>query len=122
MVFKPGHSGNPNTQFKPGETGNLKGNFNRTPHLSTQIQNMLNAEIPDPDDIDELRKTTPIKVLIGVAIKRANAGDNKWADWLAKYGYGQKFELEHSGEITTGEVNPELSNDFTEYLKSKTKQ
>lgn len=110
-------------QFKPGESGNPAGKPKGTIHLSTHIQNLLNDENFElylEDRLDGWKKFDgpPIKAIMTVAIRKAAAGDDKAREWLAKYGYGQKFELEHSGEISTGESNPELAKKFAEYLKS----
>lgn len=126
MVFQKGQSGNPDTQFKKGQSGNPLGNHKGTPHLSTQIQNLLNDENFElylEDRIDGWKKFngTPAKAIMTVAIRKAAGGDDKAREWLAKYGYGQKFELEHSGEIATGTIDTEVAQDFLEYLKNKTK-
>jgi hypothetical protein len=117
---------NPDTQFQPGQSGNPEGKKPGTIHLSTHIQNMLNDpdfELLLEDRIEGFKKFegVPIKAIITVAVRHASAGDTKWAEWLAKYGYGQKFELEHSGEIVTGVADPELASGFAEYLKNKEK-
>lgn len=116
---------NPDTQFKKGESGNPAGKAKGTVHLSTHIQNMLNDpefELLLEDKIEGFKKYdgVPIKAIITVAVRHASAGDTKWAEWLAKYGYGQKFELEHLGEIVTGNNDPALAEDFKEFLKNKT--
>lgn len=123
MTFQKGQSGNPDTQFKKGESGNPLGNHTGTPHLSTQIQKLLNDdsfELYLEDRTEGWKKFDgpPIKAIMTVAMRKAAAGDDKAREWLAKYGYGQKFELEHSGEIVTGIADPELAKNFAEYLKS----
>lgn len=110
-------------QFQPGQSGNPEGQAKGTIHLSTHIQNMLNDpefELLLEDKRDGWKKYdgVPIKAIITIAVRKSAAGDTKWAEWLAKYGYGQKFEVEHSGEIATGIADPELAIKFTEYLKS----
>lgn len=90
-------------------------------HLSTMIQNMLNEPI-DPENVNPKEKTkTQMQAIISVAMMKAYNGDNKWAEWLAKYGYGQKFEVDQniSGELRTGNNSEELANKFSEFLKKK---
>lgn len=125
MVFEKGND--LGQKFQPGQTGNPLGNHKGTPHLSTQIQNLLNDpefELYLEDRIDGWKKFEgpPIKAIMTVATRKAAAGDDKSREWLAKYGYGQKFEVEHSGEIATGVSDPELASDFAEYLKNRTKE
>lgn len=93
---------NPDTQFKPGKSGNPNGVPKGTKHISTWIQELLNDEKFEARILDSsLRlidyKGAPIKAIIGVAMQKALAGDQRWADWLAKYGYGTKVEL--GGEV-----------------------
>lgn len=82
-------------QFKPGQSGNPAGKKPGTKHLSTHIQEMLN------DDSFELKlkdgtllKERPIAAIIKTAVAKSISGDNKWAEWLAKHGYGEKLQLE----------------------------
>lgn len=91
-------------------------------HLSTHIQELMNDEefetmISDPHEGWKTYKGAPVKAIIKTMSIKAMQGDVKAFDALAKYGYGQKFELEHSGEITTGANNPELAEKFTKFLK-----
>ena len=86
------------TQFKPGESGNPEGKPKGTIHISTHIKNMLNDEKFMPENVDtRLKGGVPLEAIINTAITKAHAGDNKWAEWLAKYGYGQKLELVGEG-------------------------
>jgi uncharacterized protein DUF5681 len=124
MPFQKGQSGNPDKQFKPGESGNPSGKPPGRLNLSTHIQNMLNDEefevyLQHPTKGYESFKGAPIKAIVKTALIKAAAGDDKAREWLAKYGYGQKFEVEHSGEIETGIANPALAEAFAEYLKKK---
>lgn len=112
---------NTDTQFKPGESGNPGGKAKGTVHLSTMIQNMLSADI-DPNTIDPKEKgKKEMQAIIATGIKKAKDGDTKWADWLAKYGYGQKFELDQniSGELNVGTAQAELAEEFSKFLKGK---
>jgi len=112
---------NTDTQFKPGESGNPAGKPKGAIHLSTMIQDYLNEEL-DPDTVNpkEVGKTR-MKALVATAFIKADAGDNKWAEWLAKYGYGQKLQLEHSGEVNTGTNDPTLAAQFADYIKEKSR-
>lgn len=92
--FKPGYD--PRRGTKP------KGAI----HISTHIQNMLNDEefsiwLADPREGFVEYKGAPMKAIIKTALIKAAAGDKDAREWLAKYGYGQKLEVEHSGEINT---------------------
>lgn len=111
-------------KFQPGISGNPDGKPKGALHLSTQIQNLLNDEEFAPESLDGKEfKGTPLKAIILTAQKLAIAGDNKWAEWLGKHGYGIKTET----DITTkGEaINPvstETVTKFAEFLKNETKQ
>ena len=109
-------------KFQPGQSGNPNGKPKGSRHLSSVIQ-----ELMDNDDFElklkdgKTLKGRPSKKLVEVMYGLAVSGNTKAADWLAKYGYGQKMEIEHSGEITNGENNPELAQQFSEFLKKQTK-
>lgn len=106
-----------------GETPNPKGPPKGILHISTHIQKLLNDPEFAPDTLNGREfKGTPLKAIILTAIQKAKDGDNKWAEWLAKHGYGEKINLEHSGELKTGEYNPQLASEFAEYLKQRTKK
>lgn len=68
-------------------------------HISTWIQEMLNDEEFEATLLDSKKgiveyKGAPLKAIIKVAIHHASQGDTKWAEWLAKYGYGSKQTIE----------------------------
>lgn len=71
-------------------------------HLSTHIQNMLNDDKFEAILLDSKKGTieykgAPIKAIIQVAIHKAIHDKDKgerWAEWLAKHGYGTKLNLE----------------------------
>jgi hypothetical protein len=51
--------------------------------------------------------------------------DNMAIDSLLNRSFGratEKIEMEHSGELKTGTADPQLAAQFSEFLKSKTKQ
>lgn len=80
---------------KKGEVRNPNGKPKGTIHLSTHIQEMLN----DPEFELKLKdgsllKERPIKAIIKTAVAKSISGDNRWAEWLAKHGYGEKINLE----------------------------
>lgn len=85
-------------QWKPGQSGNPKGMKKGTKHISTWIQDLLNDEkfeyiVLNADDQKITYKGAPIAGIIGVAVVKAMRGDQRWADWLAKYGYGMKINV-----------------------------
>lgn len=119
---------NPDTQFKPGQSGNPKGLPKGTLHISTHIQNMLNDDefsmwLSDARDGFKEYKGAPLKAIIMTAIKLAASTTKEGAaarEWLAKYGYGQKFEVEHTGDIATRQLTQEeLDARINEYLTRK---
>lgn len=88
------------TQFQPGESGNPAGKPAGTRSLAWHIQNLLNDDnfeyiiLGGKDKGKTISyKGAPIKAIIGVAIHKAMKGDPKWAEWLAKHGYGNKIVL-----------------------------
>jgi len=88
---------NKDTQFKPGESGNPAGKPKGSKHISTWIRDLLNDEEFTLDNFlfnGKQFKGAPIKAIVTVAIMNALQGDNKWAEWLAKHGYGTKQVIE----------------------------
>ncbi len=64
-------------------------------HLSTHIQEMLNDESFELKLKDgTLLKERPIDAIIKTAVAKSISGDNRWAEWLAKHGYGDKLVVE----------------------------
>jgi len=91
-------------------------------HLSTMIQNYLNENV-DPDEVDSRKMgKRRMEALITTAYIKADAGDNKWGEWLAKYGYGQKFEVEHSGEVKTRFLSDEELQERLQSYIERTKK
>lgn len=94
--------GRKKTQFQPGVSGNLAGKPKGSKHLSTYIQEMLTDESFTTEYVEgytlKKHKGAPIQALIQVAVTKAVAGDTKWAEWLAKYGYGTKLDLTTNGK------------------------
>lgn len=94
---------NKDTQFKPGQSGNPAGKPKGAKHLSTHIQEMLNDEefetlLSHPTQGYIEFKGAPMKAIIKTAMIRAMSGDNKWAEWLAKHGYGTNLDITSNGE------------------------
>lgn len=119
---------NPDTQFKPGESGNPAGKPKGTKHLSTWIQDLLNDEEFEANILDSKVgvikfKGAPIKAIVMVALRKAAAGDEKAREWLAKYGYGTKQEIDHTTQGEKIEFTPkgDLSKQFDEFLKNQDK-
>jgi len=110
---------NEETQFQKGQSGNPAGRPKGAISLSTRIQNMLNDERFTPENVSEF-VDTPMAAIIATAIKKSSEGDAKWAKWLSDAGYGQKIEMEHSGEIGQGNVDPQLADQFNEFVKNNT--
>lgn len=106
---------NPDTQFKlgnPGGPGAPKG----YKHISTWIQEMLNDEefslyLEDAKEGYKEHKGAPIKAIVKTATIKAAVGDKDSREWLAKYGYGQKFEVEGTGELIVKLVSYSESQD-----------
>lgn len=82
--------------FKPGESGNPNGKPKGAIHLSTHIQNLLNDPDFIPDSTGE--RTEPIKAIIRTAVIKAKEGDSRWAEWLAKHGYGTNVDITSGGQ------------------------
>lgn len=126
MVF--GRDTNPitGTQFEPGQSGNPAGQKPGTKHLSTWIQNMMNDEkfelfVTDPKVGYKKYEGAPVKAIVTVALTKAAAGDTKWADWLAKYGFGTKLELANNPDNPITSIDPQTAAEFAAFLKNKNK-
>lgn len=84
------------------ERGRMGGKAKKgSKHISTHIQELLE----DKDfTIDNWMNTgkkfdgVPIKAIITVAIYQALQGDKGWAEWLAKYGWGQDIKIQNTVE------------------------
>lgn len=96
------------TRWKPGQSGNPKGKPKGSKHLSTWIQELLSDEkfefiILDTKDKEAGKKISyqgaPVKAIVGVAIHKAIKGDQRWAEWLAKHGYGLKVKLDSTDPV-----------------------
>lgn len=88
-----------------GEIRNPKGKAKGTIHISTHIQRLMEnksfeANILDAKTGVKEYRGAPVKAIIQVAIVKAVNGDDKARDWLAKYGWTQKSEVDNTGTIT----------------------
>lgn len=93
------------SKWKPGQSGNPAGKPKGAKHLSTHIQEMLNDEDFEIKLKDgTLLKERPIKAIVKTAVAKSISGDNRWAEWLAKHGYGEKINLELSGGVNVALV------------------
>jgi hypothetical protein len=110
------------TPWKPGQSGNPAGAKKGAKHISTHIREMLNDEeftmwLSDPRDGFKEYKGAPMKAIIKTALIKAAAGEKDAREWIAKYGYGQKLEVEHSGAIETKTLtDEELNARIRDYL------
>ena len=100
------------TQIKKGQVLNPAGRPKGAINLSTRIQNMLNDDdfttyINHPRDGFVEFKGAPAEAIIKTAMVKAISGDDRAREWLAKYGYGTKVEVEgdQKGELTVNIVN-----------------
>lgn len=122
--FVKGQSGNPATQFGPGNPGRPKGSIN----LATHIRNLLNDEnfeilLTKPYKNSTKFKGAPAKAIVLTAIHKAVDGDHRWADWLAKYGYGTKIELSNDPDNpVTISADKSIVDSFLASLKNGTRQ
>lgn len=117
-------------QFQPGQSGNPAGKPKGAKHISTWIQELLNNEEFEATILDSKNGVkeysgAPLKAIIGVAITKSLNGDNKWAEWLAKHGYGEKLTLANDVESPIN-INQPVSQDllqaFIATVKDDTKQ
>lgn len=93
--------GNPQylQSWKKGQSGNPAGRPKGSLDLSTRIRKMLNdpkftADVVGKDGTRVQFKGNPADAIIKTAILKSLSGDQKWAEWLAKHGYGNRQILE----------------------------
>ena len=86
-------------QFQPGQSGNPSGRPKGSLNLSSWIQKLLNDEEFEVLLSDKTKfKGAPIEAIVSTAITKAIEGDIKWAEWLARYGYGNHINIETSAK------------------------
>jgi len=94
-------------KWRTGESGNPKGNYKRTPHLSTTIQRLLHTPIDFKVLVEKKGKKSeiqtyqglPVEAIVAVAIHQSMLGDKDAREWLAKHGYGTKTVHEFEDPI-----------------------
>lgn len=112
------------TQFKPGVAVPGAGRPKGTRSLSSTIQDLM-----EDDDFEiklkdgQILKGRPSKKIAEVMYGMAISGNTKAADWLAKYGYGNKVDVTTNGESINAipEADGEVITEWKQFLKSKTK-
>lgn len=114
-------------KFQPGESGNPAGKPKGAKHLSTYIQEMMEDDSFTVEYVEgctlKKHKGAPVKALVVVAFMKALAGDNKWAEWLGKYGYGQKLELANNPENPISQpVDANMLSQFLMNVQDNTKR
>lgn len=114
-------------KFQPGVSGNPAGKPKGAKHLSTHIQEMMADDSFTGDYIEGYKlkkhKGAPVKAIVRVAALKALAGDTKWAEWLAKYGYGTKLELANNPDNPiTHPIDMDMVTQFMMMAKDQTKQ
>ena len=97
------------TQWKKGQSGNPEGPKPGFKHLSTHIQELLNDEkfkawVSDPRYGAVEFTGRPMEAIIKAMTIRAINGDHKAADWIAKYGYGSKVDVDVTSQGES--INP----------------
>lgn len=88
---------------KKGEIRNPNGKPKGTKHIATWIKEILNDEAFEARILDSKigiknYKGAPLKAIIEVAIVKSLQGDQRWAEWLAKHGWGTKVDITSGGE------------------------
>lgn len=112
---------------KPGEIRNPNGKPKGTIHLSTRIQNMLNddeftATMVGSDGQKIEFKGNPAEAIIRTALLKSMSGDKKWAEWLAKYGFGLKQIHEFQNNPVQEILQKYGLDNAEEQLKNETKE
>lgn len=110
--------------WRPGQSGNPAGKPKGTKHLSTRIQELMNdenfeAKIYDSRMGYDEYKGVPLDAIIYVTINKAVNGDERAREWLAKYGWGQKYKIEATSEINVGKREENLAEEFLTWFKQK---
>lgn len=117
------------TPFQPGQSGNPAGKPKGAKHISTWIQELLNDEEFEARILDSKigikeYKGAPLKAIIEVAIVKSINGDNKWAEWLAKHGYGDRLQLSNDPDNPLPGIvasDPVLAAKWQQFLEQQSK-
>lgn len=107
----------------------MNGKPKGTKHLSTWIQELMNDEefetyVQDAKEGWKPYKGAPVKAIVRVAMLKALSGDNKWAEWIGKFGYGSKLDVTSNGNTVNGLSDlsdEELNGRIEEVLKRRQK-
>jgi hypothetical protein len=94
---------------KKGEVRNPNGNYNRTKHISTWIQELGNDEdfevyLQHPTKGYQSFKGAPVKAVVETAWRKAAAGDKDAREWVAKYGWKPQLDITSNDEKIEGLV------------------
>lgn len=113
-------------KFRPGESGNPAGKPKGVKHINTWIQELMEDEAFEANILGAKTgireyKGAPIKAIVQVAMVKAINGDTKAMEWLAKYGWSQKQEVDVTtkGEAIAQPMSPETAAKFAEFLKGQ---
>lgn len=98
-------------------------------HINTWIQEFMEDENFEANILDAKKgyveyKGAPIKAIVGVAITKAVNGDPKAMDWLAKYGWAAKQEVDLTslGESVAQPIDQNLLTQFLMNIEHDTKR
>lgn len=114
------------TPIKKGQVLNPNGRPKGSKNLSTIIRELENEDfdwslVPIKQKDAAKKIGSPWKAIVYTAVAKAYSGDVQAMKWLNDSGYGKKYEIEHSGEISTGVADPILAAKFTEFIKGDSK-
>lgn len=98
-------------------------------HISTHIQRLMEDEAFEANILDAKTgikeyRGAPVKAIIAVAITKAVNGDDKAREWLAKYGWATKAEIDVTslGEAIAQPIDMDMVTQFMMMAKDQTKQ
>ena len=111
------------TQFKPGVAVPGAGRPKGTRSLSSTIQDLM-----EDDDFEiklkdgQILKGRPSKKIAEVMYGMAISGNTKAAEWLAKYGYGNKVAVDvtSKGESIAQNYSEETAAKWQQFIKQDT--
>lgn len=110
-----------------GQSGNLKGRPKGVRNLSTLIQQLLaDEELMDkiakskPGYWDQLPAKNAANAIVAAMMIKALSGEIAAANWLSKYGFGDKVDITSDGErlemtpVIVSDIVPREINDDAE--------
>lgn len=120
----------PATSQNAAERGALGGRAKKgKKHINTWIQEFMEDEDFEANVLDAKKgyveyKGAPVKAIVGVAITKAVNGDLKAMEWLAKYGWSQKFETDVTslGESVSQPLDQNILTQFLMHVQKDTKR